>query len=225
MASAAMRLRAPDRQMKNNSLSLVAPAASSALVIRSEKPASILLSGHVCHSTVRTRLPISLRSGTPTKVHSARVRTSIRTDPASFARCAQTSSTGTSSMWTTSNDCTFVLHSQTALNKRFRTVCTQNQRRIKRTTSRLTRQVGPERYANTHRSYAETRDAILYKTWRRPALERWINPSAATLRTVALNSALSKRNRHPRARLQRCATGGENSGNPVNSIQQLWIAD
>src|SRR5689334_18727637 len=106
MASAAMRLRAPERQMKNNSESLLAPAASSTFVSRSGKPASILLSGEVCHSTVRTRLPILSKSGSPTKVHSARVRTSIRTEPGSFSRRAQTSSTGTSWMWTASIDCT-----------------------------------------------------------------------------------------------------------------------
>lgn len=83
---------------------------------------------------------------------------------------------------------------------------------------------GPERYANTHLRYAETRDAILYKTWRRLALERWINPSASTIRTVALNFALSKRSSACASSVVEVRGRYPSCGNPVNWMQQLWIA-
>jgi hypothetical protein len=149
MASAAMRLRPPDRQMKNNSASLSAPAAASASPRRSGNAASIRLSGDVCHSTVKTLLSRSERSGRPTNAHSARVRTSMSTAPLSSLRRAHTSSTGTSSMWTTSIDCTFVLHhtdqpEATSSRPRYRILPS-------RTNNISTRQASsPERYAKTH---------------------------------------------------------------------------
>jgi len=194
MASAAMRLRAPDRQMKKSSVSLLAPAASSALVIRSAKPASILLSGHDCHSTVRTLFPIAARSGRPTNVHSALVRTSISAEAASFSSCAQTFSTGTSSMWTTSIDCTFVLHSRRPGWK-----CTSQRPayRIGQGVNRITPRLAgrsPRKKREIH-SEATMGPGTRYCT--KPGVDsRWHAynyPSRPTVRTVTLKRDLSKR--------------------------------
>jgi hypothetical protein len=172
MASAAMRLRAPDRQMKKSSVSLLAPAASSAWVIRSAKPASILLSGDVCHSTVRTLLPISARSGRPTNAHSALVRTSISAEAVSFSSCAQTSSTGTSSMWTTSIDCTFVLHSRRPGWKYVHSGLLTEQPRRQQNNASTCWTIIQKESRNTLRGDDGARDEILYKTWCQLALVR-----------------------------------------------------
>ncbi len=166
MASAAMRLRPPDRQMKNNSVSLLAPAASSTSLRRSGNAASMRVSGDVCHSTVRTRFPISERSGNPTNAHSARVRTSISSEAGSSLRRDQTSSTDTSSMWTISIDSTFAPpQTRDRLTIRLDAVRYTQFGQAEETTSGLLDRPS-RKIRNTTRNVDETRYEILYKTWR-----------------------------------------------------------
>ena len=169
------------------------PAASSTFLRRSENAASICASGDVCHSTVSTRLPSRSRSGSPTKAHSARVRTSISTDPGSRSRRAQTSSTGTSSMWTAAIDSTFVLHSTpTARNAAYPTRPTHARVANYTLAGRKPRKVRKHRSDMTR----EPRDEILKKPgadthWNRTE-NRCLSSSEATGRTVAPNFRVVK---------------------------------
>src|SRR5690606_11457537 len=87
MALAAARERAPERQMKYSGLPGSAPWARNS----STKRGLILISGYICHDTNKGRFPSLPRSGTPTKLHSGWVRTSISCATGSLASLFQAS--------------------------------------------------------------------------------------------------------------------------------------
>src|SRR5271154_4401191 len=91
MAMAAALERAPERHKNRSGVSSLAPALRASSAAMAAKSGLTFISGKDCHSTQCTSRPRAERSGTPTNVHSAVVRTSTSCAFGSFSSRAQAS--------------------------------------------------------------------------------------------------------------------------------------